>query len=182
MAERAGGVYARMDGRPYTRVSNKKPRKAYVKGVPHNRIHNFESGTKRNDYTAELILRAQRDVQIKHNALEAARVAVTKTLSPLGKEYFMKIRTYPHHVLRENPLATGAGADRFSTGMSKAFGKIVGRSARVTKNQAIISVNVKKDQIILAKNALRKASMKLPIKCRTEINELAENSKTVASK
>ena len=41
--------------------------------------------------------------------------------------------TYPHHVLRENKQATGAGADRVSQGMRCAFGKNVGTAARVKR-------------------------------------------------
>ena len=45
--------------------------------------------------------------------------------------YFFQLRIYPHHILRENPLAAGAGADRMSTGMKCAFGKPISVAARV---------------------------------------------------
>ena len=54
----------------------------------------------------------------------------------------MMIRIYPHHIMRENPLATGAGADRMSTGMKKSFGKTIGVAARVHKGQTLVTVNV----------------------------------------
>ena len=45
--------------------------------------------------------------------------------------YHLKIRVYPHHIVRENPMATGAGADRVQDGMRKAFGKPVSSVAMV---------------------------------------------------
>ena len=72
--------------------------------------------------------------QIRHTALEAARVisnaTIRKAAGPQG--YALRIHTYPHQVLRENKQATGAGADRVSQGMRQAFGKNVGTAARVS--------------------------------------------------
>jgi len=172
MAERGGGVYARMDARPHTRKANRVPRKSYAKGVPRPKIHQFEGGNVKGSFEMMYSLVAESPVQIKHNALEAARVTATKTLSPLGiNNYFLKIRVYPHHILRENPLATGAGADRFQEGMSRAYGKPIGMAARIRRGQKIISVSVRKEKEDLAKNALRKAKMKFPVKCRIVAEE-----------
>ena len=86
---------------------------------------------------------ARNSVQVRNNALEAARVASHKVLEKgIGVEnYFLKILIYPHHVLRENALATGAGADRFQTGMRKSFGKPISTAARVKANQNMIEVD-----------------------------------------
>ena len=74
--------------------------------------------------------------QIRHVALEAARITANRHLSTdAGKMgFYMKLRVYPHEVLRENKQATGAGADRVSSGMRRAFGKNVGTAARVECN------------------------------------------------
>ena len=64
--------------------------------------------------------------------------------------------------LRENKQATGAGADRVSQGMRKAYGKPVGTAARVRRNQPIISIETKPQFIEKAKEALRRAGMKIP--------------------
>ena len=99
--------------RPWTRVSKRKPRKSYVKGVPKSKIVRFEMG-KKGDYDTNVAIISKESVQIRHNALEAIRISVNKSLiANIGKDnYFFKILIYPHQVLREHKLATGAGADR----------------------------------------------------------------------
>jgi large subunit ribosomal protein L10e len=74
----------------------------------------------------------------------------------------MKLRVYPHQVLRENKQATGAGADRVSSGMRHAFGKAVGTAARVDAEQKIFSVSTAPTSVPQAKMALRRAGHKLP--------------------
>ena len=76
--------------------------------------------------------------------------------------YSLRIRVYPHQILRENKQATGAGADRVSQGMRCAFGKNVGTAARVQKNQKIITIQTNEANFSAAKDALRKANCKLP--------------------
>ena len=83
--------------------------------------------------------------------------------------YRIKILVYPHVVLRENKQATGAGADRVSQGMRASYGKNVGTAARVQSDQAIITVETTEQNIAHAKNALRKAGMKIPSPCRINI-------------
>ncbi len=163
MALRPGRCYNKPYNKPYTRVAIRVPRKSYVKGVPQPKIFHFEMGTKGN-YPLAFHLVIDRSLAIRSNALEAARVAAHKYLSDtLGvKNYFLKVRVVPYHVLRENPLATGAGADRFSQGMRRAFGKPIGVAALVRKNQKIITVYVHEGMEKHAKEALRRAATKLP--------------------
>jgi large subunit ribosomal protein L10e len=73
--------------------------------------------------------------------------------------------------MRENPLASGAGADRFQTGMAKAFGKPIGRAARVKPGQKVASVYVTKEKIPVTKKALKRAMMKLSGKYKMQITE-----------
>ena len=165
MAIRPGRCYRGWQ-RPYTRQSQRKPRKGYVKGVPKPKITEFELGTK-GEYEHRLVLLSRRAVQIRHNSLESARIAAVQTLEKnLGKgsTYFLKIRVYPHHVLRENALATGAGADRFQQGMRQSFGKPIGTAARVREGQPVIEVRTNNAEV--GKLALKKASHKLPTPCR----------------
>ncbi len=158
--------------RPYTRKSKKKPRISYVKGVPESKIRKFETGDRYKKFPLRMFLVARRSVQIRHNALEAARIASNKFLSTkLGNEFFLKILVYPHHVLRENKLATGAGADRYSQGMRLAFGKPIGTAARVKENQKLIEVRVNEDGENMGKEALKRASMKLPTPCKIIIEQ-----------
>jgi large subunit ribosomal protein L10e len=159
--------------RPYTRISKRKPKKSYVVGVPQPRITQFEMGNPKGNFNTKLWLISEREVQIRHNALEAARVILNKFLeSKLGKEnYFLKVLVYPHQVLREHSLATGAGADRFSSGMRKAFGRPKGTAAIVDKNQKLILVKVDKSKVDIAKLGLKRADSKLPTPCRIEVEQ-----------
>ncbi len=88
--------------------------------------------------------------------------------------YHLKIRVYPHHIVRENPMATGAGADRVQDGMRKAFGKPVSSVAIVKPNQKVLTVYTNKRNFKDAKEALRRAAMKFPVTCRIEIEEGSE--------
>jgi len=124
------------------------------------------------EYT--LLLRSKSDMQIRDNALESARQTANRALTKrIGKQggYFMQIRTYPHHILRENPLASGAGADRMSTGMKCSFGKAIGVATRVRSGQPIFQINVNKEHIATAKLALKRAQYKMPTSCLIEVIE-----------
>jgi large subunit ribosomal protein L10e len=167
MALRPAKCYRKLE-RPYTRQSRSKPRKGYIKGVPDKKIHRFEMGDPKKPYKLKAFLVSMRGVQIRHNALEAARVATNKYLEgTVGKDnYFIKILVYPHHVMRENALATGAGADRFSEGMRRSFGKSIGLAARVMPNQRLLEVRLDEGREAPAKEALRRAAMKFPTPCR----------------
>ncbi len=150
--------------RPYTRISIRVPRKSYIKGVPGIKLRIFEMGTKDNDYNRAVHLVSKERVQIRHNALESARVMANSFLRKKISEklYFMKIRIYPHHVLREHAQAAVAQADRYYRGMSKPFGRPVGKAARVDVNQKIITVWVHEENVDVAKKALKRAAHKLP--------------------
>lgn len=154
--------------RPYTRVSSKKPKKSYVVGVPYPRIHVFEMGNKDKSFDTSLWLVSKNNLQIRENSLEAARITANKFLERnLGKDnFFMKILVYPHQVLREHSLATGAGADRFSMGMRKSFGKPKGKAVIVRKDQKIIFVRIDKKHLGIGKKALKRASLKVPTPCK----------------
>lgn len=153
--------------RPNTRVSQSKPRKGYVKGVPPSKIHRFYAGSKKPEYTIKMYLVGRNAVQIRNNALEAARIAATKQLEKkLGPDgFFFRVLIFPHHVLRENPLATGAGADRFQTGMRQAFGRPIGTAARIKENQRILEARVAPGNEAVCVKALKVASSKVPTPC-----------------
>ena len=80
--------------------------------------------------------------------------------------YHLKIRLFPHHILRENPLASGAGADRMSKGMQLAYGKLIGCAARVREGQILFELKVNKEHLNIAREALIKASKKFPCSCK----------------
>jgi large subunit ribosomal protein L10e len=167
MALRPAKCYRKLE-RPYTRRSMRKPKKGYVKGVPDKKIHRFEMGDPKKPYPLRAFLVAERGVQVRHNALESARVTTNKYMeNNVGKEnFFMKILIFPHHVMRENALATGAGADRFSEGMRRAFGKPIGMAARVSAGQRLMELRTIENKEAFLKEAFRRASMKFPTPCR----------------
>jgi len=151
--------------RPYTRFSKYKA-KNYVRARPGCRVVRFDMGEQRSDYEVHLQLVPHTEVgfQIRDNAIESARQGANRVMEgALGKNgYFLRTKIYPHHVMRENPLASGAGADRMSTGMAHNYGKPIGVAAQIKPGQAAFEVFTFKQHTDLAKKALKRASYKLP--------------------
>ncbi len=166
---RKNSAYQNLE-RPYTRIS-KFAKKNYVRGgYPAIKITKFEMGDAKKKFDTTLLLTAGRTMNIRHNSLESARMTSNRLLEKkAGKEYHLKVRVYPFHLLRENPLASGAGADRMSTGMKKSFGKVIGAAARVREGQPIFEVNVDKANLKLGQEALHKAAKKMPCSCKVVV-------------
>jgi len=163
---RKGCAYRKLE-RPYTRKSKYK-KLQYVRATPSSKVVRYESGDTKGKFNGSVFLASRDDIQIRHNAIESARLSANRWLEKnLGKTGFcLKIRVYPHHILRENPLASGAGADRMSTGMKKSFGKPIGIAARVRTGQVLFEADVDKSNVKVAAEALKRASYKLPCSCR----------------
>ncbi len=157
MAKKPGRVYRQTDKRAYTRTE-------YLVGNPSSLITIYDMGDSKADFEIELSLLVKEDVQVTHNALEAARVSANRhLLKHLGQVgYHLKVRVHPYQILRENKMASGAGADRISQGMSLSFGKAVGRAARIKKGQRVFTVKTSRNGFPVAKAALRRAAMKIP--------------------
>jgi len=166
------GRTTRKKERPYTRVSKKVPRKSYVVGVPFPKTHQFEMGNLQGEFDTILYLLVKRPVQIRDNALEAGRIVANKFLElKIGTGYFMKILAFPHHVLREKPIATGAGADRYSQGMRHSFGKPSNTAIQVKENQKLIQLRINKENVEIGKIALKKFGAKLPVPTKIKMEE-----------
>ncbi|MCS7120697.1 MAG: 50S ribosomal protein L16 [Nitrososphaerota archaeon] len=162
--------YREVKGAPYTRVE-------YIHGAPQPKITRFTMGDPNGDYTYQVTLLSENRVQIRHNALEAARVASNRYLQEkLGNSFYMRVLPLPHVVLRENKMIFGAHADRLQQGMTKAFGKPIGRAARVEPNQPVITVQVRDNGVEAAKEALRRASAKLPLTYRIVVEKLEKDA------
>ena len=174
MAKLMRAVAWRRLERPYTRKS-KYRKKAFVRAVPNNKIVKYVMGNQKKEYAYVVSLNSKSDIQLRHNALESARKTTNKLLETKAPvNYKMRIKVYPHHILRNNPLAAGAGADRMSTGMAHSFGKAVGIAAQVRKGQAIMEVEVNKDKLNVAKLALERARKKFPCDCSISVVEKAK--------
>jgi large subunit ribosomal protein L10e len=124
-----------------------------------------------DEFPVIVSLSVDESCQVRHTALEAARQISNATIrDTAGQEgYALRVHVYPHHILRENKQATGAGADRVSQGMRCAFGKNVGTAARCKRDTTIISISTEPKNFLAAKDALRKASMKIPSPCSTKV-------------
>ena len=155
-------AYRRLE-RPYTRIS-KFRKKGFVKSAGSTKIVSFTLGNPNKKFKYKLNLIAKNMLNIRDNAIESARQTANKILEKeLGQgNYFFQIKVYPHHILRENPLAAGAGADRMSTGMSHSFGKAIGYAARIKKGKIILSVSVNKTGLETAKKAIKRTTYKFP--------------------
>lgn len=159
--------YREVKGAPYTR--NK-----YMRGPPQSKIVKFTMGEPSSNHSHQLSLIAKRRVQIQHNALEAARIAANRYLQEkLGPNFYLRILLFPHVVLRENKMLFVHHADRFQDGMRKAFGKPIGRAARVEPGQPVIIAYVDENGVQVAKEALKRGGAKLPTPCRIVIEETA---------
>jgi large subunit ribosomal protein L10e len=124
-------------------------------------------GDTKGTFDLEIQLLSTKRVQIRHSALEAARVATNRILmEKLVNEYLMVVHPYPHIILRENKMIFGAHADRLQQGMRRSFGTAVGTAAKVEVDQPIITVKVKAASAEVAKEALKRGSAKLPIHCK----------------
>ena len=147
--------------RPYTRKSKFK-KQSFVKSIPQLKIIRFTMGDQRKIRAYKISLISLQDIQLRQNCLESSRVLVNKHLhDTLGLNYFFRILIYPHHVLRENRMLTGAGSDRMQRGMQKAFGSPVGIASQVKKGQKIFEINVDEKDVTTARNILRKARARL---------------------
>jgi len=165
MAKIRKGISYRHLERPYTRKS-KYRKKNYVRASPHNSIVKYTMGSVGKAFPVVLELVSDADVQLRHNCIESARKSAIKILEErLGKDFLYQIRMYPHHVLRENPLASGAGADRMSTGMTQSFGKPIGIAAQVRKGKVIMDVALYGKDVALGTLALKRAQNKFPMRC-----------------
>jgi len=172
MPKRPGKCYRKLESRPYVKKRTRRG-KELVRGVPDPKIRIFHMGNRKAEFPVLVYLIAEEAGQIRHFALEAARITANRFLDKsIGKEnYHLKINIYPHHVLRENKMMAFAGADRLQDGMRRAFGKPIGTAARVRVGTKIMIVGIKKGHIEKAKEAFRRAAMKFPMPCKIVVEE-----------
>ncbi|MGI0015174.1 MAG: 50S ribosomal protein L16, partial [Nitrososphaera sp.] len=105
-----GVNYRETRGMPYVR-------REYISGKPQIKIARFSSGQAASNYDYKVELLATEKIQIRHNSLEAARLAANKRMATAGEmSFFSILRVYPHVVLRENKMIATAGADRLQEG------------------------------------------------------------------
>ena len=167
MAKRPGHCYRQADRPPFVR-------KRYIHRQPASRIVSFDMGEAGGDFPVEVSLYGLERCQIRHQALEAARIASNRHMTrKVGrKNYHLRIRVKPYHYLRENKMISGAGADRVQDGMRRAFGKVIGIAARVRPNQPLITIRTNPTFIKEAMVALKKAAPKMPTPCKVQFDKI----------
>jgi large subunit ribosomal protein L10e len=164
MPLRPARCYTHFSGPPYTR-------KEYIPGIPQPKITKFEMGNPKGEYQYVVKIVAEEGGQIRHNALESARVMINKRMSVVAGDlnYYLRVKKYPHHVIRENKMMAFAGADRLQDGMRLSFGKPIGLAARVAPGDVIIELFVRKEHLEEAKKSMKVAASKLPLPSRIVI-------------
>ena len=167
MTRKPARMYRKVEGQIYTR-------REYMGGVPALRVTQFDTGNLRTEFPWSLSLGTEEAAQVRDVALEAARVSAVRVLEKAApNEFRLKVRRYPHQILREHKMAMGAGADRISDGMRGAFGKPVGHAVRAEIGSELITVYTTEAHLDAAKEALRKASHKLPVPTRLIVSSTA---------
>jgi large subunit ribosomal protein L10e len=168
--------------RPYTRWSKQRG-KAFAKSRPGKTIVKYDMGNLQKGPTSfdlTFCLLSKDDAQIRTNALEACRTTVLKKIeAKFGRGgFYLKIKAVPHHIIRENKLAAGAGADRLSTGMKHSFGKIVGTAAQVFVGSSLFEFSLPKTEEVFARKMLKLISQKLPVRTTVKTIDNREVIKT----
>ena len=156
--------------RAYTRKSKYK-KKGFIKVVPAIKIIKYNMGELKKEFPRKVKLISKEKFQVRHNALESCRTLVNRQLSKKfgNKGYKFTINQYPHHVLRENKMLTGAGADRMQSGMKHSFGKAMGTAAQLKPGTTIFTLYVNEPDVEFAKKALEKTKPRIPGKVTVEI-------------
>jgi large subunit ribosomal protein L10e len=165
------------DSQPWARHSRKNPKKNYIKAMPHIAIHIFKMGVEKKDYDLRLELVSKKDTRVRSNALEAARQATHKLLEKtIPGNYYFRILTYPHHVVREHKMLTMAGADRLSQGMTLAFGRPTYTAAVLRKDQTLMYLETYSKFKKIAKESLERAKKKLSGDYKIKVEQVANPS------
>ena len=172
MALRKASAYTKKKVTPFTRKS-KVRKKSYIKTIPNSKIVKFKmgdiTGYEAGKFPIQIQVVSKESVQIRDNAIEAVRQYLNRFLQKKGgKEFYLEAKVFPHHILRENKMLTGAGADRMQTGMARAFGKTMGRAAIIKKDQVLFIVAVKTEKAeSMARGLIRSIKARLPCKVGT---------------
>ncbi len=160
--------------RPWTRFSRKRPRKSFIKAMPHHDLVVFRMGEKKKEHDITIHLRQNDDdgIVLRDNAIESARQAANKYLeNKIPSQYYFIVRVYPHNIIRENKMIAGAGADRLQKGMRQSFGRPTDCSARLQKGRDLFSVYTYKQNDGKILTAFKRAMRKLSGKWRIVVEE-----------
>jgi large subunit ribosomal protein L10e len=173
MGLRVAKAYSKRHTRPYTRKSKVKS-KSYIKAVPNTKVVKLKMGDlqgwQTGKYKVILKIVSKEKIQLRDNAIEAVRQYLHRFLTEqVGKDYYFEVNVYPHHILRENKMITGAGADRMQTGMALSFGATMGRAALINANQTIFTIGIANSNAEkIARKLIDSSKAKIPSGIRVE--------------
>ncbi len=163
---------------------SKKQHLTYNKTVPPQKIVKFNMGNIKKfdggEFPIKVTLSTEENIQIRDLALEAVRQTLNKDLNKLmPKNYFLRCHCYPHNILRNNRVYSGASkGERVQTGMTKSFGSPDGRAAIVKKGRPIFVAYFEGDlNLPKVRRFFKKATPKLP--CKTKVVVEIEKVKKV---
>lgn len=158
----------------WSRYSLKSQRKNYVRAMPRTSILQFNMGSQNEDYDMEAALTAEHKIQLRSNSLEAARQAANRYLeAKIPGAYFFRVLVYPHNVIREHKMATGAGADRMSQGMAHSFGRPISVAARVKSGHTVFIVQTGSQNKDAVREAMRRACSKMSGHYKLKLSRLS---------
>jgi large subunit ribosomal protein L10e len=166
---RKGNAYRKLI-RPYTRKSKFK-KKGFIKVTQDPKITKFRMGDLKKEFPKKVKLISKASFNMRHNAMESCRMLVNRHLAKRfgNKGYQFIINKYPHHILRENKMLTGAGADRMQSGMKHSFGKSMGSAAQIKPGATIFTVCVEEGGEKFAKEVLLKTKSRITGKVAIEM-------------
>nr|QNO54438.1 50S ribosomal protein L10e [Methanosarcinales archaeon ANME-1 ERB7] len=169
---RPGRAIRDSDKVAWTRYSKRKPRKSFIKAMPHGNLHQYRMGAMKDDFDLVVHLQSLEPIIIRDNSMESARQTSNKLLeSKMAGNYYFIVRVYPHHIIRENKMIAGAGADRLQKGMRRAFGRPSNRAARLSVGTSLFTVHTHKANLAHVKAALERAKRKISGSYRIVVEE-----------
>jgi large subunit ribosomal protein L10e len=169
---------------------SKRQQKSYIKTVPPQKIVKFNMGNikkfEAGKYKIKVTLSTQQNIQVRDYALEAVRQSLHKDMTKLitQKNYFLRCNVYPHNILRNNRVYSGASkGERVQTGMKKSFGSPEGRAAIVKSGRPIFTIYFSgENHLPEVRTFLKKVTPKLPCKAKVVVEILKKTEKKAEEK
>lgn len=176
VAVRRAKAYSKRHPVVNTRRSRKQ-QLSYIKTVPPQKIVRFNmadsKGFDEGNYRIKITLSTEENIQIRDLSLEAVRQSLHKDMTQLLtiKNYFLRCNTYPHNILRNNRVFSGASkGERVQTGMTLGFGTPEGRAASLRRGNPIFTAYFNgEENIPKVREFFKKIIPKLPCKTRVVI-------------
>ena len=148
-------------------------RQEYIHSKPQTKVTRYALGDTKADYDYVVTLVADHSAEIGGSALESARITSNKVISLVtGQPFLIRVLAYPHEIVRAHKFMGFAGADRLSQGMRKSFGRSTDRAAKVNAGQPFLAIHTMEAGLEKAKEALRRASKKLPVTSKVIVTPL----------